>query len=225
MYDCVMSWLQSEYFSYYYELKTWTISRNQLRNLTQQKSRNTSTHFYHDHWLNQRTLSLSLSLSLCPSLSVCRSLSVCLSVCLSVSLSLSLKRWPCHTFTTTPNTLPSRKIHERRYPGNYCASSPARGGAPRQEDTESYVKTFQPYKSSPALTRPAPDLPTSPSLISLMVSLDVKHHVSARPEVALGAERKIRPVVVVRLQEIPSGSIYKNSSKNRAKLSLVFGHF
>ena len=30
---------------------------------------------------------------------------------------------------------------------------------------------------------------------------------------------------VVRLQEIPSGSVYKNSSKNRAKLSLVFGHF
>ena len=32
-------------------------------------------------------------------------------------------------------------------------------------------------------------------------------------------------LVVVRLQEIPSGSIYKNSSKNRAKLSLVFEHF
>ena len=29
----------------------------------------------------------------------------------------------------------------------------------------------------------------------------------------------------VRLQEIPSGSVYKNSSKNKAKLSLVFGHF
>ena len=29
----------------------------------------------------------------------------------------------------------------------------------------------------------------------------------------------------VRLQEIPSESIYKNSSKNRAKLLLVFGHF
>ena len=33
----------------------------------------------------------------------------------------------------------------------------------------------------------------------------------------------LRPLV--RLQEIPSGSIYKNSSKNRAKLSLVLGHF
>ena len=31
--------------------------------------------------------------------------------------------------------------------------------------------------------------------------------------------------VVVRLQEIPLGSGYKNLSKNRAKLSLVFGHF
>ena len=30
---------------------------------------------------------------------------------------------------------------------------------------------------------------------------------------------------VVRLQEIPSGWLYKNLSKNRAKLSLVFGHF
>ena len=30
---------------------------------------------------------------------------------------------------------------------------------------------------------------------------------------------------LVRLQEIPSGSIYKNLSKNRAKLLLVFGHF
>ena len=30
---------------------------------------------------------------------------------------------------------------------------------------------------------------------------------------------------VVRLQEIPSGSVYKSSSKNRAKLSLVFGLF
>ena len=30
---------------------------------------------------------------------------------------------------------------------------------------------------------------------------------------------------VVRLQEIPSGSIYKKSSKNRVKLSLVFEHF
>ena len=30
--------------------------------------------------------------------------------------------------------------------------------------------------------------------------------------------------VQVRLQEIPSGSVYKNSSKNRAKLSLVLGH-
>ena len=29
----------------------------------------------------------------------------------------------------------------------------------------------------------------------------------------------------VRPQEIPSGSIYKKSFKNRAKLSLVFGHF
>ena len=32
-------------------------------------------------------------------------------------------------------------------------------------------------------------------------------------------------LAVVRLQEIPSGWLYKNSSKNRAKLSLVFGHF
>ena len=32
----------------------------------------------------------------------------------------------------------------------------------------------------------------------------------------------LRPLV--RLQEIPSGSIYKNSSKIRAKLSLVFGY-
>ena len=31
--------------------------------------------------------------------------------------------------------------------------------------------------------------------------------------------------IEVRLQEIPSGWLYKNSSKNRAKLSLVFGHF
>ena len=31
--------------------------------------------------------------------------------------------------------------------------------------------------------------------------------------------------VVVRLQEIPMGSGYKNLSKNRAKLSLVFGPF
>ena len=31
--------------------------------------------------------------------------------------------------------------------------------------------------------------------------------------------------LVVRLQEISSGSNYKNSSKNRAKLSLVLGHF
>ena len=30
---------------------------------------------------------------------------------------------------------------------------------------------------------------------------------------------------VVRLQEIPSGSMYKNSSKNRAKLSLVLDIF
>ena len=30
---------------------------------------------------------------------------------------------------------------------------------------------------------------------------------------------------VGRLQEIPFGSIYKNSSKNRAKLALVFAHF
>ena len=32
-------------------------------------------------------------------------------------------------------------------------------------------------------------------------------------------------VTVVRLQEIPSGSIYKKSSKNRAKVLLVLGHF
>ena len=32
-------------------------------------------------------------------------------------------------------------------------------------------------------------------------------------------------IYLVRLQEIPSGWLYKNSSKNRAKLSLVFGHF
>ena len=31
--------------------------------------------------------------------------------------------------------------------------------------------------------------------------------------------------ILVGLQEIPSGSIYRNSSKNRAKLSLVLGHF
>ena len=30
---------------------------------------------------------------------------------------------------------------------------------------------------------------------------------------------------LVRLREIPSRSIYENSSKNRAKLSLVFRHF
>ena len=32
-------------------------------------------------------------------------------------------------------------------------------------------------------------------------------------------------VAVVRPQEVPSGSIYKNSFNNRAKLSLVFGQF
>ena len=32
-------------------------------------------------------------------------------------------------------------------------------------------------------------------------------------------------LLVVTLQEIPSGSIYKTSSKDRAKLSLVLGHF
>ena len=31
--------------------------------------------------------------------------------------------------------------------------------------------------------------------------------------------------LLVTLQEILPGSVYKNSSKNRAKLSLVFGHF
>ena len=37
--------------------------------------------------------------------------------------------------------------------------------------------------------------------------------------------RTLRPVTVVRLQEILDGSVRKNSSKNRAKLSLVLGHF
>ena len=35
----------------------------------------------------------------------------------------------------------------------------------------------------------------------------------------------IASLVVVRLQEIPSASIYRNSSQNRAKLSLVFFNF
>ena len=35
----------------------------------------------------------------------------------------------------------------------------------------------------------------------------------------------LRLFLVARLQEIPSGWLYKNSSINRAKLSLVFGHF
>ena len=37
--------------------------------------------------------------------------------------------------------------------------------------------------------------------------------------------KKKKRKLVVRLQEIPSGSVYKSSSKNRANLSLVFGHF
>ena len=44
-------------------------------------------------------------------------------------------------------------------------------------------------------------------------------------QVTQGLDCYLVSVTRVRLQEIPSGSIYKNSTKNKAKLSLVFGHF
>ena len=66
----------------------------------------------------------------------------------------------------------------------------------------------------------------APPLVASFLTLDLEYTIALNDGISESSccvsNASVQPAV--RLQEMSSGSSYKNSSKNRDKMSLVFGH-